>query len=338
VTSEEIPTFLTDLWALLADRLRLLVPVTLTGSKGRALPNCVGAHQIDADRLLLSASHGVWRCSKCRRAQIRPTPNNACLAFRCTGILKWYEEDPENYDLTVLDQDFVMLRPREHSAMVPDGDRERFERAFKSESEFINTLVCTPTLELGVDIGSLDSVMMRNVPPLPANYWQRVGRAGRRQRMAANITYARTNSHDQAYFHDPLKLLGGLIMPPRFNMRNEVMVRKHVHATVLTTLYKLSLDNSLLSQADRDEISETLIDVFPPRINAYLFDGGGNVRGEIYDVSALDAIIDRHKNLLIEQLKSVFSQNWPTADGFVVSDEAIQGMLAEMTGGLKAAS
>ena len=79
--------------------------------------------------------------------------------------------------------------------MVPQGERERLENLFKGASDAVNCLVCTPTLELGIDIGQLDSVLMRNVPPLPANYWQRAGRAGRRHRMAVDLTYCRSVSH-----------------------------------------------------------------------------------------------------------------------------------------------
>jgi ATP-dependent helicase YprA (DUF1998 family) len=109
----------------------------------------------------------------------------------------------------MLDGRFDMIRPREHSAQIPAVDREELERAFKGDVDRVNTLVCTPTLELGVDIGALDSVLMRNVPPLPSNYWQRAGRAGRRHRMALILTYARAHSHDRPYFNDPLKLLQG---------------------------------------------------------------------------------------------------------------------------------
>ena len=151
-------------------------------------------------------------------------------------------EDPDNYDLQVLDQGYSMLRPEEHTAMVPHDERERLENLFKGDSDAVNAFVCTPTLELGVDIGQLDAVLMRNVPPLPANYWQRAGRAGRRHRMAVDLTYCRPVSHDRAYFAEPLKLLAGRVDPPAFNLRNDLMVAKHVHATVITRLHQYARD------------------------------------------------------------------------------------------------
>lgn len=330
VPTDDIPDFLTELWQVLAEDLRLLAPVTLEGPRGGPLRNCSGAYQIDADKLILAAHSGVWRCSVCRRAQVRPTPHNACLAYRCQGRLVWEEEDPENYDLAVLDERFDMLRPNEHSAMVPTDKRERTERIFKSDSEELNTLVCTPTLELGVDIGSLDSVLMRNVPPLSANYWQRVGRAGRRQRMAANITYARTSSHDQAYFKDPQKLLTGLIHPPRFNLRNEVMIAKHVHAVVLTGLYLLAQPDSGLGEPARDEITATLDALFPTIVRDYLFDQSGRIREEATDVSPLGALIDKHRDFLLNHLAGVFSQYWPAPDAYLVGSRELAKMLAVM--------
>lgn len=217
-----------------------------------ALPGCHGVMQIDGDRLLLHAHRGLFRCTTCRRTNLRPTPRMACPAYRCKGTLDAAPESADNYDLMVLDERFAMVRPREHSAQVPQDEREFLERSFKGDSELINTLVCTPTLELGVDIGSLDAVLMRNVPPLPANYWQRAGRAGRRHRMAVNVTYASATSHDRAYFAAPLKMLSGVIQPPRFNLKNQPMVQKHVHAAVLTTLHRMARGPGL-SAADRDE-------------------------------------------------------------------------------------
>ena len=278
VPADEMEVFFGGLWRLLTDELSILVPVTLTGSRGRALPNCPGGHHIDADTLRLEPHRGFYRCSTCRRLHLRPTPGDACLAWRCdTGRTEFVAENPDDFNLMVLDQDFLMLQAREHSAQVPAGDRERLERDFKGEgdSDRVNTLVCTPTLEMGVDIGSLDSVLMRNVPPLPANYWQRAGRAGRRHRMAVNLTYARTLSHDRAYFRDPLRLLQGVVTPPRFNLRNEVMLEKHIHAMVLTTLHSLARRRGGADETESRQIDGVLIECFPRQIKDYLFQATG---------------------------------------------------------------
>jgi ATP-dependent helicase YprA (DUF1998 family) len=160
----------------------------------------------------------------------------------------------------------------------------------------VNTLVATPTLELGVDIGPLDSVLMRNVPPLPANYWQRAGRAGRRQRMAVNLTYARAASHDRAYFADPLRLLAGTIEPPAFNLRNDVMVRKHLHATAITVLHTIAQSASALERAGMLDVLDTCL---PTRIGSYLFDAAGEVRRDAFDVSSFGRLIAQYRERLL---------------------------------------
>jgi ATP-dependent helicase YprA (DUF1998 family) len=336
VSAARLDGFFDELWSLLTSELALLVPVTLTGSKGRALPRSAGVRQVDADRLLLRTSKGVFRCNTCRRSQNRPTPHMACPAWRCNGTLVAAAENPDDYDLKVLDEQFAMLRPREHSAQIPADDRELIERQFKGEHETVNTLVCTPTLELGVDIGALDSVLMRNVPPLPANYWQRAGRAGRRHRMAVNITYARTASHDRAYFADPLKLLEGQITPPRFNLRNRLMVRKHVHAAVLTVLFRLAQPGSGLSDSDRDEISEALGECLPVQVKDYLFDDAGHVRAQPLDVTALDTMISKHEDQVLQHVVQVFEQAWPEADADVVTREGLMADIRGATSALRA--
>ena len=321
VPAEETEPFLESLFEWLVDR-GLLVPVRLKGSRGRPLPNVEGVYQVNGDRLRLSPNRGVRRCRSCRRTTIRDLPHDRCLAWRCDGVLEWVREDEDNYDLSLLDGAYSMLRPEEHTAMVPQGERERLENLFKGASDAVNCLVCTPTLELGIDIGQLDSVLMRNVPPLPANYWQRAGRAGRRHRMAVDITYCRSVSHDRAYFAEPLKLLGGRIDPPAFNLRNESMVAKHVHATIIASLHRYGRDGRR-TEAERNEIREVLGLCLPPRVAPYLFDGE-EVRAAPFDLSPLRDLVRHSSEELTAVVSRVFRQGWPETDASVTDPAALR--------------
>jgi ATP-dependent helicase YprA (DUF1998 family)/SOS-response transcriptional repressor LexA len=331
VPADNTEEFLKGLFDFLVDK-KLLKPVRLKGSKGNPLPNVSGVYQVDADRLRLRSNHGVWRCKSCRRRNTRRTPLQKCMAWRCDGDLEFVREDPDNYDLQVLDHGYSMLRPEEHTAMVPHEERERLENLFKGESEAINAFVCTPTLELGVDIGQLDAVLMRNVPPLPANYWQRAGRAGRRHRMAVDLTYCRPVSHDRAYFADPLKLLAGRVDPPAFNLRNDLMVSKHVHAAVVTRLHQY-VNDAARSKKERQNIDNILRTCVPDRVSAYLFEGG-LVREKPFDFNSLHLLIVQNMDDLVNFIEGAFRQGWPEEDAEVTRPEALRAHVSEMVGGL----
>ena len=319
--SEHVPELLESLFEFLVER-KLLTPVRLKGARGRALPNVSEVYQVNADLLRLNPNRGVWRCRSCRRTTTRRLPQDCCPAWRCSGILEFVPEPPDNYDLQLLDQAYSMLRPEEHTAMVPVEERERLENLFKGESEAVNCFVCTPTLELGIDIGRLDAVLMRNVPPLPANYWQRAGRAGQRHRMAVDITYCRPVSHDRAYFTEPTKLLAGRIDPPAFNLRNNVMVAKHVHATIITRLHEYARDTTR-TENERDVIREVLSACLPGRVSSYLFEDG-NLRHDEFDLTPLRELIEQNSLDIVRHVQQVFCQGWPETDTEVVAPGALQ--------------
>ena len=330
---DSVGPFLESLFAFLVEQ-NLLRPVRLMGSRGKALPNLDGVYQVNGDALRLHPNTGVARCRNCRRTITREVPHGLCPAWRCDGKLEWIRENLDDYNLQLLDLAYGMLRPEEHTAMVPHDHRERLENWFKGDSNAVNCLVCTPTLELGIDIGRLDSVLMRNVPPLPANYWQRAGRAGRRHRMAVNMTYCRPVSHDRAYFAEPPKLLGGRIDPPAFNLRNEVMVAKHVHSTVIAALHGYGSDPQR-SETERQEIREVLGTCLPRRVRPYLFEGE-DVRLERFDFGPLRELVRQNESDLADKVRSVFSQGWPEADSDVVTAEVLRNHVDHFTDELEA--
>ncbi len=80
-----------------------------------------------------------------------------------------------------------------------------------------------------MDLGDLDVVFLRNVPPEPFNYTQRVGRAGRRDRPGLALTYCRRNPHDLYHYADPEgRVIAGRVQPPRLRMRNEKIILRHM--------------------------------------------------------------------------------------------------------------
>jgi rubrerythrin len=325
VPDEDLPVFLEKLFGFLTSG-GWLIPVNLIGAKGHSLPGQSGLYQIDMGKIQMLSAQGVWKCKRCGRRTARRTPNDHCPAWRCEGTLEFTAENPDDYNLRLLDGHYDLIRPEEHTAMVPHDKREKIENWFKDPaSKGVNCLVCTQTLEMGVDIGALDAVLMRNAPPLPANYWQRVGRAGRRNRMAVDMTYCRDVSHDRSYFSAPEKLLDGGIDAPTFNLSNQLMVRRHIHATVLTRLHQEA-------RTDR-ALQEILNAAVPTTVRAWLFEGN-QIRSSLPDLSPIEQAVSSRTPDLLDHVKKIFAAGWPLEDSAVVSDallkEAVEGFTTQL--------
>ena len=145
---------------------------------------------------------------------------HSCSSFACsTGKYELEastEEATSYYQKLYKDGRTTRVFTGEHTGLLGREEREALERSFKSGKRpgAPNLLTCTPTLEMGIDIGDLSAVMLCSVPPLPSNYVQRVGRAGRSTGNAAVLAIANRKPHDRYFYEEPYEMLRGEIAPP----------------------------------------------------------------------------------------------------------------------------
>jgi hypothetical protein len=153
----------------------------------------------------------------------------------CHGTLRpWPETEvfANRFARRILKPDLLPLHGGEHTAQITGDERIVLEESFKAppSKSPLNVLACSPTLEMGIDVGGLDAVVMRNIPPRPDNYAQRGGRAGRRSRVGIVLGYARSTPHDGYFYDKPAEMIAGEVPAPAVGLGNRDVVLRHLYA------------------------------------------------------------------------------------------------------------
>jgi ATP-dependent helicase YprA (DUF1998 family) len=173
---------------------------------------------------------------------------------------------------------------QEHTAQVDAARRQLLEQRFRytekdrkdwlanpvheAPLERLPVMFCSPTMELGVDISALNTVYLRNVPPTPANYAQRSGRAGRSGQQALVITYcAALSPHDQWFFHHATDMVHGIVKPPTLDLANRDLVESHLHAIWMAAA-QVQLDTSIAPLLDLEKPEKPLLPALHERLAA----------------------------------------------------------------------
>lgn len=181
----------------------------------------------------------VWQCDICATLS-NHNIRGVCPRNRCPGSLEPANQDrleKNHYRLLYASATLPPeLSAEEHTAQIDSDKARQRQDAFKTGR--IHLLSSSTTFEVGVDLGDLDTVFLRNVPPEPFNYTQRVGRAGRRDNAGLAVTYCRRNPHDLHHYEDPEnRVINGVVHPPRLRMTNEKIVLRHMVATALSKFF-----------------------------------------------------------------------------------------------------
>lgn len=200
---------------------------------------CGDLYMVPAEAIVLKADSGSEHktCKKCGSV-FHFEHTNYCIQPGCEDLER--KDFSQNYFRTVYSKNFdeaVRVRVEEHSGQIAGHIRKDIENRFKDPRSPLNAIVCTPTMELGIDIGALSAVYMRNVPPSPSNYAQRSGRAGRKNQPSTILTFcgvgSRRGPHDQYFYKHPDKIISGMITPPRFLLDNRLLITSHLHSLIL---------------------------------------------------------------------------------------------------------
>ncbi|WP_024794783.1 DEAD/DEAH box helicase [Tomitella biformata] len=200
-------------------------------------------YQVDHEQLRVSSgidSHW-FQCTACRRLCANSVQSQ-CPYGACDGTLVHFEipsleSDANHYRSVYRTLNAAPMSAEEHTAQWAASHAAEVQRKFIAGE--VNVLSCTTTFELGVDVGDLQSVVLRNMPPKTANYVQRAGRAGRRAGAAALVlTYAKRSSHDLSKYQNPESMIAGEMRIPWIPIDNERIGRRHAHSVALSAYFR----------------------------------------------------------------------------------------------------
>jgi Lhr-like helicase len=191
--------------------------------------------EIDPDNdKVFSSRKRYYRQDTVRAVENDETPVSLIAAEHTAQI-----NSTEYDDVFSRAEEFELLFQDIDIGSVDDDELDFGGSGAEGKQAAIDVLSCTTTMEVGIDIGSLSGVALRNIPPSRANYQQRAGRAGRRgNALATVIAYGNSDSHDNHFFRNPDDMIRGDVSDPAVTLDNKEIAVRHVRAYLLQRYHR----------------------------------------------------------------------------------------------------
>ncbi|MDR1706371.1 MAG: DEAD/DEAH box helicase [Prevotella sp.] len=253
----------------------------------------------------------LWgRCAHCGKGVPKKMSADdfAGIEFWRNPVLRAVHGDPQAL--------MTRINTEEHTAQLSHKDQRqktwsttedfemRFQNVHVDNDRPVDVLSCTTTMEVGIDIGSLTAVGLRNIPPMRENYQQRAGRAGRRSAAISTIvTYTDNRPHDSYYFHNPAKIISGDPRTPWIDVENNKLAYRHLSVICVTKFF-----DKMGVGADTVGICDFIENTYA-KFTAFIY----GLRSQNFDLKALipskvKIDIDKFKFDFLEQLEHLKTQ------------------------------
>ena len=273
---------------------------------------------LNKQKVFVTSNVVQMRCKSCGTLYSVPAENlefwkdAPCQRASCGGYI---EEDPDSglgyYGKLYSGGDLERINAREHTGLLQRPEREQLEIDFKRGKDTQaawdpNVLSCTPTLEMGIDIGDLSTVILCSMPPAQSQFLQRAGRAGRKDGNALTLAVANARPHDLYFYADPLDMISGNVTPPKIFLKASAVLERQFVAFCMDSWVKRGINDGAIPERVGSILSK--LDSRPENMFPFNF------------LNFVQSTLSRHLNSFIQ----MFAGSWGTLEESAVIREELE--------------